>query len=76
VYNYTPKGTWQEDRGWVAQLDKGWAVEPVREAAYAALAQVGGCVVLLAAAGVTPTHASAFVTLHCNVLLAAATRMP
>jgi len=40
VYNFTPAGSWQEDRGWVAQLDVGWKVEAVRDAAYAALAQV------------------------------------
>jgi hypothetical protein len=41
VYNFTPSGQWQEDKGWVQQLDVGWRVDAVRDAAYAALAQVG-----------------------------------
>ncbi|WIA20655.1 hypothetical protein OEZ85_005031 [Tetradesmus obliquus] len=41
VYNFTPKNGWQEDKGWAGQLDVGWRVEAVREAAYAALANVG-----------------------------------
>lgn len=41
VYNFTAAGKWQEDKGWVQQLDVGWRVDAVREAAYAALAQVG-----------------------------------
>jgi hypothetical protein len=40
VYNYTPDKGWQEDKGWAGQLDVGWRVEAVREAAYAALANV------------------------------------
>lgn len=40
VYNFTPAGTWQEDKGWVQQLDVGWKVDAVRDAAYAALAEV------------------------------------
>lgn len=41
VYNFTPAGKWQEDKGWVQQLDVGWRVDAVRDAAYAALAEVG-----------------------------------
>lgn len=40
VYNFTASGSWQEDKGWVQQLDVGWRVDAVRDAAYAALAQV------------------------------------
>jgi hypothetical protein len=32
--------SWQQDKGWAGQLDVGWRVEAVREAAYAALANV------------------------------------
>jgi hypothetical protein len=42
VYNFSPSGGCQEDKGWVQQLDQGWRVDAVRDAAYAALAQVGG----------------------------------
>lgn len=41
IYNYSPESGWREDKGWVEQLDVGWRVEAVREAAYAALAKVG-----------------------------------
>jgi hypothetical protein len=41
VYNCTPAGEWQEDKGWVQQLEQGWSGEAVRDAAYAALAKVG-----------------------------------
>ncbi|KAF6259195.1 sucrose-6F-phosphate phosphohydrolase-domain-containing protein [Scenedesmus sp. NREL 46B-D3] len=41
VYNFTPSSGWQEDKGWANQLEVGWRVEAVREAAYAALANVG-----------------------------------
>lgn len=40
IYNYTPDAGWQEDMGWSKQLDQGWKVAAVRDAAYAALAQV------------------------------------
>jgi hypothetical protein len=40
VYNFTSSGSWQEDKGWVQQLDVGWRVGAVRDAAYAALAEV------------------------------------
>jgi hypothetical protein len=46
IYNYTPNSGWQEDKGWASQLDVGWRVEAVRDAAYAALANVSGCVLL------------------------------
>jgi hypothetical protein len=41
IYNWDGRA-WQEDAGWVRSLDAGWRVEVVREAAYAALAKVGG----------------------------------
>lgn len=34
-------GSWEEDKGWEAQLQAGWNLTVVREAAYAALAKVG-----------------------------------
>lgn len=42
IYNWDGRA-WQEDAGWVRSLDAGWRVEVVREAAYAALAKVGRC---------------------------------
>jgi sucrose-6F-phosphate phosphohydrolase len=41
VYNYAGAGAWAEDAGWTAQLDEGWELGAVRDAAYAALAATG-----------------------------------
>lgn len=41
VYLFTPEGRWNEDKAWSSQLDQGWNVGAVREAAYSALAKVG-----------------------------------
>lgn len=40
VYNYAGAGEWAEDAGWTARLDQGWSLTVVRDAAYAALAEV------------------------------------
>ncbi|GBF87879.1 sucrose phosphatase [Raphidocelis subcapitata] len=41
IYNYVGSGRWREDEGWLARLTEGWDLTAVREAAYAALAEVG-----------------------------------
>eukprot|EP00878_Enallax_costatus_P014266 GHUV01014922.1.p1 GENE.GHUV01014922.1~~GHUV01014922.1.p1 ORF type:complete len:413 (+),score=120.28 GHUV01014922.1:330-1568(+) len=41
IYNFTSDAGWKEDMGWSKQLDQGWKVAAVRDAAYAALAKVG-----------------------------------
>jgi hypothetical protein len=53
VYKYTPDKGWQEDKGWGAQLDVGWRVQAVREAAYAALANVSEQWVRFTSSGAT-----------------------
>ena len=40
IYNFTSDAGWKEDMGWSKQLDQGWKVAAVRDAAYAALAKV------------------------------------
>lgn len=42
IYNYAGAGEWREDAGWVAKLGEGWDLQRVRDAAYAALAEVSG----------------------------------
>lgn len=40
IYNFTSESGWREDVGWSTQLNRGWNVATVRDAAYAALAKV------------------------------------
>lgn len=41
LYDRQPDGSWSIDEEWLAQLDDGWHLNAVREAAYTALAAVG-----------------------------------
>jgi hypothetical protein len=66
VYNFTPAGKWQEDKGWVQQLDVGWRVDAVRDAAYAALAEVSGTSAVLRCAEAHSTAQDSTTSLACS----------